>query len=129
VVDIGGANATNVVLTGSTFLSTTVPDGSSTGYVTVTTGPTTLFCNKPFKVKPVISTFSPTSGPVGTIVTINGTGLASTISVKFASHRAHFTVVSNDQITATVPSGAITGKISVTTNSGTATSAGVFTVQ
>jgi hypothetical protein len=39
-----------------------------------------------------------------------------------------FTVDSYDQITATVPSGATTGKVGVTTPGGTGTSGGTFTV-
>jgi hypothetical protein len=39
-----------------------------------------------------------------------------------------FSVDSDTQITATVPTGAKTGKIQVTTPGGTATSPGVFTV-
>jgi hypothetical protein len=40
----------------------------------------------------------------------------------------NFTVNSGSQITATVPQGAVTGKIKVTTPGGTATSKGLFTV-
>ncbi len=39
-----------------------------------------------------------------------------------------FAVVSDLQITATVPTGAITGKIAVTTSGGTATTSATFTV-
>jgi hypothetical protein len=41
---------------------------------------------------------------------------------------AVFTVNSNTQITATVPTGAVTGKIQVTTPGGTATTPTAFTV-
>jgi hypothetical protein len=40
-----------------------------------------------------------------------------------------FTVNSDTQVMATVPSGAVTGKIAITTAGGTATSATDFTVQ
>ncbi|MBZ5680773.1 MAG: hypothetical protein LAO24_11785 [Acidobacteriia bacterium] len=128
VVDIGGDNATNFTVTGSTFINAAVPPNSGTGYVTVTTGTTTLFCNKAIKIKPVISGFTPTSGPVGTVVTINGSGLGQALVVKFGSTRARPNIVSNSQVTAKVPNGAVSGKITITTPGGTATSAGVFTV-
>ena len=78
---------------------------------------------------PTISSFSPVSGPAGTIVTITGTGFSGATGVNFAGVAASsFTVVSDTQITATVPSAAITGAISVTTGSGTGVSTGSFTV-
>jgi hypothetical protein len=77
---------------------------------------------------PTISSFSPTSGPVGTNVTITGTGLTGTTKVTFAGTNAAFTVVSDTSLSATVPGGAATGLIALTTPGGTATSANAFTV-
>lgn len=57
-----------------------------------------------------------------------GTGF-TTSSVRFNGLSSTFTVNSATQITATVPAGATTGPISVTTPGGTATSASNFTVQ
>ena len=64
----------------------------------------------------------PTTGPVGKIVTILGNNLAGTTSVTFNGTAATFTVVSSTQIRATVPVGATTGKVKVTTPQGTLTS-------
>jgi hypothetical protein len=77
---------------------------------------------------PTITSFSPTSGPVGTTVTINGTNFTGATSVKFNGVTATFIVNSATKITATVPTGATTGRISVTTPGGTATSTSDFTV-
>ena len=77
---------------------------------------------------PIISSFSPTSGPVGTSVTINGLHLTGATSVTFNGTSATFTVNSGSKITATVPSGATTGKISVIKPTGTATTSNDFTV-
>jgi len=41
-----------------------------------------------FSVPPTITSFTPASGPVGTPVTITGTGLAQTTLVKFGSVKA-----------------------------------------
>jgi hypothetical protein len=49
--------------------------------------------------------------------------------VKFNGTTATFTVNSGTQITATVPSGATTGPISVTSSTGTGTSADPFTIK
>jgi IPT/TIG domain len=77
---------------------------------------------------PTITSFSPTSGPVGATVTINGTNFTGATSVKFNGVSATFIVNSATKITATVPTGATTGRISVTTPGGTATSTSDFTV-
>ena len=77
---------------------------------------------------PTISSFTPTSGTSGTIVTINGTNFVGVSAVKFNGTNASFTVVNATQITATVPAGATTGLISVTNNCGTGNSATNFTV-
>jgi hypothetical protein len=73
---------------------------------------------------PTITGFSPASGAIGTQVTITGTNLRGASTVSFNSTSASsYTIESATQITATVPEGATTGPISVTTRGGTATSA------
>jgi uncharacterized protein (TIGR03437 family) len=62
-------------------------------------------------------------------VVIEGTGLTQTTMVKFDGVKAaDFTVSSDTQVTAVVPTGAKTGKIAVTTAGGSATSNTSFTV-
>lgn len=81
-----------------------------------------------FAQAPIITAFAPVFGPVGAVVTIAGTNFIGTNSVTFNGTLASFTVNSSTQMRATVPSGATTGPISVTTPSGTATTLAVFTV-
>jgi uncharacterized repeat protein (TIGR03803 family) len=126
-VEFGGAKATTVKLTGSTYIEATVPSGALTGPITVTTSSGTLSTLVSLDVTPTVSAISPSSGPVGTEVTITGTGLTQATEVKFHGTKATFTVNSDSQITATVPSGATTGAISITTKGGTASSK-TFTV-
>jgi uncharacterized protein (TIGR03437 family) len=64
----------------------------------------------------------PTSGKVGATVKILGTDLTGATSVTFDGTAASFTVVSESQIKATVPTGAASGKVEVTTPGGTLTS-------
>ena len=78
---------------------------------------------------PVISAFSPTNGSVGTAVVITGTNFTGATTVAFNGVAASFTVNSATQITATVPAGAETGLISITTSGGIAQSAASFTIQ
>jgi uncharacterized protein (TIGR03437 family) len=61
-------------------------------------------------------------------VTFNGTGLTQTTKVTIDGISASFTMVSDSEITATVPTGAATGKIVVTTKGGSVTSSTSFTV-
>jgi uncharacterized protein (TIGR03437 family) len=63
---------------------------------------------------PTISGFSPTSGAVGGSVTITGSNFTGVTSVMFANNvAANFTINSNTQITTIVPSGAVTGPITI----------------
>jgi hypothetical protein len=78
---------------------------------------------------PSITSFTPTSGPVNTSVTITGTNFTGATAVKFnGTPAASFTINNSTQITATVPPAATSGPISVTTPSGTGTSTASFTV-
>jgi hypothetical protein len=77
---------------------------------------------------PTISSFVPKRGPVGRPVRIMGTGLTDATSVQFGGVSASFTVDSDSQISTTVPNGALTGTITVTTPGGTATSPSAFSV-
>jgi uncharacterized repeat protein (TIGR01451 family) len=78
---------------------------------------------------PLIASFSPKSGLAGTTVTITGANFAGATAVAFAGTSATaFTVDSPTQITATVPAGATTGPISITTPLGAGASSSSFLV-
>jgi YD repeat-containing protein len=75
--------------------------------------------------------FSPKQGPVGTSVTLYGTGFSATASqntVQFNGVGATVVSASTTQLVVTVPSIATSGAISVTSPSGSATSFSSFTV-
>lgn len=71
----------------------------------------------------------PTSGKVGATVQILGTNLAGATAVSFNGTLAAFTVDSATEISATVPAGATTGFVTVTTSTGTLKSNARFQVQ
>ena len=77
---------------------------------------------------PIITSFTPTNGPVGTSVTITGSNFTGATAVRFNGTAASYTILSGNQITATVPTGAATGSVTVATPTGTATSTSSFTV-
>ena len=69
----------------------------------------------------LVTSYSPTSATVGTSVSINGSGFLTATAVSFnGSNAPIFTVVNDNQINATVPVGATTGLIQVTTFCGNA---------
>jgi hypothetical protein len=75
-----------------------------------------------------ISSITPTSGPVGTVVTINGTGFTTATSVLFGSSTSSFTIVSNTVIEAVVPTNASTGNIFIQDAGGCSLPFSSFTV-
>jgi uncharacterized repeat protein (TIGR03803 family) len=126
-VTFNGTPAVFTVVSASE-ITTTVPTGATTGTVQVVTPSGTLSSNLPYRVLPAVSSFAPTRGAIGTVVTINGQSLTQTTGVTFGGVPAAFAVVSDSEITATVPTGALTGSITVTTTGGVATAAGAFRV-
>jgi protocatechuate 3,4-dioxygenase beta subunit len=82
----------------------------------------------PVVVAPVITSFDPITGPVGTSVTITGTDLTGATAVAFNAVSATITSNTATAIVTAVPATATTGPITVTTAGGTATSATDFTV-
>jgi hypothetical protein len=111
-----------------TQITATVPDSATTGPITVVTFGSGSPSSSTFTVTPTINGFDPLSGPVGTSVTIMGTGLEGVTGVKFGSLSAAFSGASANAVGATVPAGAVTGQITVTAGSSSATSADSFTV-
>ena len=129
VVAFNGTQATSPVINSLTKITAKVPSGATTGTITVTNSGGTGTSPSIFKVKPVITSFSPTSGAIGAPLTINGTSFTGTTAVKFYNNKsASFTVVSDTQIDTTVPNGTTNGVLKVTTPGGTATSSVSFTV-
>lgn len=145
-----GRAGTNVVLTGQNFLGTTevlfnglaasfvpptnnttlvatVPAGATTGPMRVTAAAGPYPTSSNFVVQPTISGFTPTTGPVGTSITVTGANFtAANLQVFFNGVPAAApTGVSFGQLTAVVPS-TTTGPITVTTADGSATSAQDF---
>src|SRR5262249_41123233 len=105
-VTFNGVNASFSIFSDNCLVAQ-VPNGATTGIVTVTfSGGKSLSSLQNFLVTPQILSFSPTSGPVGTQVKIMGKSLTQTQGVGFGNRvPAQFTVNSDMQVTATVPSG------------------------
>lgn len=134
VVKFNGTSASFTDI-GPGQINTHVPTGATTGPITVTTPAGTATSATNFTVlsspppAPTITDFSPPGGPVGQLVTINGTNLSNATSVAFNSTPATMISDSSTQVQARVPNGATSGPISITTPGGIAVSPSSFTVQ
>jgi hypothetical protein len=96
------------------------------GTYTLTTGSTSVAdCLTP---APTITKFTPSSGPVGTVVTIKGTNLSGATKVTFNGVKGTITSDTATKIKVKVPYGATTGKIQVKTPGGKVKTATAFTV-
>lgn len=82
-----------------------------------------------YAAAPTVTRFSPTSGPVGTSVTITGSGFVAPAKVTFGGVAASIVKVSSStSILTQVPPGAVTGKLVVTVAGGSVGSASSYTV-
>jgi hypothetical protein len=140
--------AVNVVIGSDSVIYAKMPPGTIAGNVTVTTAKGTATSSTGFTVVPcaaqggpaliatssattakkaAIASFAPTKAKAGAKITITGRNFTGATGVKIGGAAAAFKVVSATKITATVPAKARSGKITVTTAAGTATSSTSFT--
>lgn len=129
-VRFNGVSATTFTVVSAIRITAIVPAGATTGTIGVTTPSGAANSTASFTVVavPTIAGFTPASGAVGGNVAINGTNFTGAAAVRFGGLTAPFTVNSASQINATIPAGASTGKLSVVTPGGTATSAASFSI-
>lgn len=135
-VKFNNVNATSFTVDSLTQITAIVPSGVTAGAVSVTTGTGTATSGTNYTTtsSPIITAISPTSGPVGRVVTIYG-GNFGTISNSSSPQ------VSFNGVTATaqrqsvpggfrvvVPTGATTGPITVTVSGVGSVASSTFTV-
>jgi uncharacterized repeat protein (TIGR01451 family) len=109
-------------------LSNTATVTAPTGYTDPNTGNNTATDTDTIVPPPTITGFAPASGRVGVSVRIAGTNLGTATAVALNAVSTAFLVESATSISTTVPAGATSGRITVTTPSGTATSSTDFVV-
>lgn len=133
-VKFNGTTAT-VLTASTTVLTANVPSGATSGPISVTVGATTATSSASFTVGaapiPTISNFSPSVGTAGTAVTITGTNYDTTPTKNKVTFSPTYSVVataSSTSLSTTVPVGAQSGKIGVTTVNGNVLSANEFFV-
>ncbi len=122
-VQFGAAQATNVHCQSNTRCTVTAPPGSGTVDVTVTVNGITSQTNAQDQFSysnppPIFTSVSPTVSGPGSTITITGDHFSTTPSqdqVTFNGRAATVTAATATQLTVTVPSGATSGPLSVTT--------------
>jgi chitinase len=113
LLDCGTTQPLTFLLNLSGAIGATISDASTT--ITVADFPT-------------ITSFTPASGPVGTVVTIKGTNLGDVVSVTFNGTPATVKKDAANKVKVVVPTGATKGPITVKTVDGSVTSIGKFKV-
>jgi len=120
-VTLGGVAVAGFTVVSPTTITVTVGNGASGSVQIVASGGPSLAGFTYIPPSPTISSFTPTTGTTGDIITITGSDFNASSSVSFGGTAAtSFTVVSPTTITAVAGSGA-SGDVSVTTPGGTAT--------
>ncbi|MEP6884242.1 MAG: cellulase family glycosylhydrolase [Gammaproteobacteria bacterium] len=133
---IGAAHDATVVVVSNTQAKITVPKDATQGQVAVLNQLHAAFSPASFTVtatvasaQPYISSFTPSSGPVGTLITVTGSGFTGLTAAWIgAAHDATVVVVRKTQAKITVPKDATQGQVAVLNPLHAAFSPASFTV-
>jgi hypothetical protein len=125
-----GTAAPTFVVNSDTQITALVPAGATTGPICATISGSPVCSTDSFIVPqpPEVTGFTPSTGPPGTPVTVNGLHFSGASTVTFNGIVASVTASSDTQLTAMAPAGAGTGPICVTVPPNTGCSSTNFTV-
>ena len=130
-VRFNGTAAASFTVASATSITATVAAGTSSGVITVSTPAGTAGSATPFTVliPPTVTALSPASGPVGTGVTVTGTGLSGATGLTLNGVSVTgFVGISATSMSFVVPAGARTGAVVVSTTGGASNGTQRFTV-
>lgn len=130
IIDDNTIHATVPSPGGSGHYLTTWPIGVSSTTINPGSpdGETAIFHPSDSGNAPTVSSFVPTSGMVGDIVTVTGIGFTGATGVSIGGASVDFTVISDTQINTFVPALATTGTVGVANAEGSGFSGSNFTV-
>ena len=111
-VKFGTVVAPSFNIDDDSHITVTVPPTALTNKLSVTTaaGTGTSVPSYTVILPPTIANFTPALGPVGSVVTVNGTNLSTVTGATLGGIPAAVTLVSATQLRITVPPGAHTGR-------------------
>jgi uncharacterized repeat protein (TIGR03803 family) len=130
-VSFDGTAAASFTVNTDTSITATVPTGATTGTISIIAPGGTATSVSSFTITvpvPTITSLTPTSGPIGTSVTVTGKNFTGATAVSIDGYPATFQFISDTSLTFVVPSGAATGTIHVKTSAGLGASTTNFTV-
>ena len=126
-VSFNGVGA-SIIRQTDTQLAVAVPNSATTGPLTVTSFAGTANVGFFVGVVPSITSLTPGGGPLGTVITVAGSGFTGINAVDIGGVAAGYSVVDASTMLVTVPNGASTGYLSVTNPVGTGRSTDPFYV-
>jgi len=126
-VKFNGANAAFSV-TASSQIQAVVPPAATSGFVTVVSPSGTSTNAIPFFVPPRLTSFTPTSGVVGTPVTLSGTNFVGSVEAFIGGYPVPVVVNSSNTLTATIVEDTRSGWVAVRTLGGVIISTNEFRV-
>jgi hypothetical protein len=129
-VKFGGVSITAGQVTADTQIQVFVPAGATNAPISVIKGTNIFTTSSNFIVGafPVITGFTPSSGPVGTQVRVDGENFNGVTGVKFGEIAVGFNRTADTQIFANVPTGATNAPITLITSTYTNSSTTPFLV-
>jgi large repetitive protein len=129
-VSFNGKSGTGLAVTLDYSLTVHAPIGVTSGPLTVKATNGTFTTASNFFALPTITGFSPSAGRSGTNVILTGTNFLGTTAIRFGTTLASdFTVLSNNAIRVTVPTGAQSGIFTLMAPAGSAQTTSSFVVQ
>ena len=126
-VKLGTLDISNFAVTDVNSLTFVVPAGATDGKISVTTAGGTVSAKKAFALVPSITSVT-SSAAIGATVTVTGVNLGAASAVKLGTKTITGYTKGETSISFTVPTGAVTGTVTVTTPGGAVTSADSVTV-
>ncbi len=123
-----GSSTASFTVDSAAQITATLPASALIGKISVTTPLGTATSAASFTPAPRVSNFAPLSGPIGSLVTLNGFNFTGTTLVKINGVAASFVLLTANRLVVCVPANATDGPFMVATVGGSGNSTANFDV-